>query len=409
MQCHVCKKTTGQLYQEISTGLVYCSFIEGQKRGREDEDEQLMDRFKSTLSYYTKAKTIKDEKEALVYEIALVDIVDKAIDTMREYILEAALESKFISPENGWNFMWVKHVETVKFALRNKLVAINDPKAELLFYAVDNDIDDVVKFLLENGADPNMYSMTSKELVFEYAISVHQFNIVVLLVKYGAKITFETVRNAFHWAEEFFTEGIEDDATDEEKQKQLQESDAGKVLLFILNNMPPDLDLLAIRTMDHNVFDAIGDKIPYLRMLFITFVFSHYRLQRLPSDVSRKILAERLRNILCKELSDERLSKSFLLSLAEFLGVPKEVRVGWSSVSKDKLCSYVSTIVAIGAIWDTYKFTDRRAKLRAQKDLERAKVQNALEKFKRAVQVLFDVDTEGKTVDQLLQEMEELI
>lgn len=395
------------MYQEVSTGLVYCSFIEGQKRGR--EDDELMEKFKSTLSIYTNAKIIKDENLVTQFKAKLEDMVNEAILGSNESFLEAALNSKFISLDNGWKFNWFYHVETVKFALQNKLVAINDPRAELLFYAIDNDLDDVVKFLLEHGADPNMHSMRAEQTVFTYAISVHMFDIVVLLVKYGAKITFDTVREAFHWAEEFFLEDIENDASDEEKQKQLQESGAGKVLLLILNNMPPDLDLLAIRAMDHDVFDAIGDNVPYLQMLFITFVFSHYRLQRLPAELSRKILAERLRNILCKELADESTSKSFLLSLAEFLGVPKEVRVGWSSVSKDKLCSYISTIIAIGAIWDTYKFTDRRAKLRAQKDLERAKVQNALEKFKRAVQVLFDVDTEGKTVDQLLQEMEELI
>ena len=103
------------------------------------------------------------------------------------------------------------------------------------------------------------------------------------------------------------------------------------------------------------------------------------------------------------------MARDNLLTFARLLGVPNETIQTWRDFSKGKLCSYISSILAIGAVWNSKRFNKHRFELRTMKELQQKQVMDAVEQFKRGIAWTLGIETDGKTLEQLLQEANDVM
>ncbi|MBX9636011.1 MAG: ankyrin repeat domain-containing protein [Nitrosomonas sp.] len=118
----------------------------------------------------------------------------------------------------------------------------------------------------------------------------------------------------------------------------------------------------------------------------------------LPKEISRNISLRRIRDHVCKSISNNG-NLDDLKALADMLYCPYD-----ANVSKQELCLMLSDVLALGNEYDRQKAKDYEGRKRMRKNT----LKNALsfiESFKKAAADYGQIDVNGKTVEQIVQEV----
>lgn len=419
ISCCVCSKRNVQLYRDSLSKLVFCGtkcqfapFIEGQtKRGREDEEE--LEKFEATLNILKSAEKLGDAELQKTYKGKIRSQVENALALGRIEILSLAKKYDFLNfKDAALMSMALQNFESMKFLLKNGLQKEEIDRQEILQNALDNRSDfEIIKLLVEEGGanvnePPESEYIAPLSMAITYSVDESNLSLVQLFLDHGAEITIYVLNEAFLIIEDYINdqelEGEEALATF------MQTSPIVQCLMYLLQRIPSGFDLFSVPYEGCDGLFATITSEP-LRLVFMTKILSHYQLEGMPRDVSKVIVAEKLRNFLCTLISNEQVARDNLLTFARLLGVPKETIQTWRDFSKGKLCSYISSILAIGAVWNSELFNKHRLDLRSMKELQQKQVMDAVEQFKRGIAWTLGIETDGKTLEQLLQEANDIM
>ena len=121
-----------------------------------------------------------------------------------------------------------------------------------------------------------------------------------------------------------------------------------------------------------------------------------------PRDISTNLSLRRLRNHVCASLSDNGNVED-LKAFAQLLKFPYI-----EGVNKRDLCLALSDVLALGNVYDHDK-QQQYAERKQMRIQQTRKALSAVDAFKRAAEEYVGIDTTGKTLDQIVQEVNVLL
>lgn len=148
----------------------------------------------------------------------------------------------------------------------------------------------------------------------------------------------------------------------------------------------------------HTPFDLATDMT--CKLLLKTYMIRQTFKNILPMEAARVTAAREIRNALCEEVFSDA-NKRKLLDFAAAMGMPEQWRISMSNNSQADICKILSTVIAIGAVWDPVKFIEWNEK---QKKL------HMLENFRNQVKMIFGIDVDTReTLDNLMKRLDIVI
>ncbi|MBX9637197.1 MAG: hypothetical protein K2Q45_06570 [Nitrosomonas sp.] len=409
---------------EPHLGLLFCgqkcqySFIEG-KREREGESETeleanikkitaLSEMFENTRKFLNNnteiiIKTLVNELEEF-FNINLTNDLAKGNVELAKYILDKDLYS---IDDISYYIAASNNVDAMQLLLDYKA----DPKQsdssgdnliQYLFDAATIDgysIPELTLLIEKLGVDLNHESLSGFTMFEKALLDANYVHVDVIkyMLDQGAKIRPKTLTLAFQNAER--------------NANNTNDFVNYKKIIALLVQRAPEIDLMRRVGKSRNFFSDI--QVPKLRMFLLQLIVRQRNMGKTPMDVSKILNATKLRNYLCNEISDgpgdyDTDQKQYLLLFIKMLGVPKDVSSIWKNYPVAKLCSYLSTILAIGAIWDDEKFLQQREAYENLKKYELNRAKKFIETFKEGLENMFGIRTDGKSLETLIEEFEDI-
>jgi len=122
---------------------------------------------------------------------------------------------------------------------------------------------------------------------------------------------------------------------------------------------------------------------------------------QIPVGVARIILARKIQLEICQGLVEG--STKDLLELASLLQVPPPMIVELKSQSREEICTFVSDVIAIGAVWDDDSYARRQRQRKAQV------AQGYFNKLREYMRKEFDEDITWMSVKELQDKLSALV
>ena len=165
----------------------------------------------------------------------------------------------------------------------------------------------------------------------------------------------------------------------------------------------PDTDVFLVSNDGRTALEYCGDDLMCKAIIFRRMIWDR-KYSRLGRDVSKMIALHRMRDHLCREMSTEA-NRADLLVLAELLGVPPGL---WQNATKAELCRNVADIIAIGGAYDEEAFATELQKRPEKQRRMQVRTQSMMESFREGLAAFNIVETGGKTLNQLMLELNRL-
>lgn len=162
----------------------------------------------------------------------------------------------------------------------------------------------------------------------------------------------------------------------------------------------PDTDVFLVSNNGKMALDYCGDDLMCKAIIFRRMIWNR-KYARLGRDASKMIALHRMRDHLCREMSTEA-NRADLLVLAELLGVPRGL---WQDATKAELCRNVADIISIGGTYDEVAFAAELQKRPEKQRRMHVRTQSMMESFRQGLEAFNIVDTGGKTLNQLMLEL----